>query len=107
MSELNTRDIMANNNARLAPIHIGGIYDVRVHGKSKFSTSNNGSPYPDWDETDVPVQIIGDYGTWWLCDVLPHVPAHPVFGSPSKPYRVTIDKVDVILGQFTLTERRE
>jgi hypothetical protein len=100
---LTAQQIFNNVPAQLERVQIGHVYAARVHGQQKFSTSA-GSPYPDWDETDIPVKIIGDYGMWWLVDVLPHTPAHPVFGSPSKPYTVSIDKWDVLANRITLKE---
>ena len=100
---LTAQQIFNNVPRQLEKIQIGRTYLARVHSTQKFCTSG-GSPYPDWDDTDIPVKIIGDYGMWWLVDVLPHTPAHPVFGGQSKPYTVTIDKLDVISGMITLRE---
>ena len=103
--ELTRNDIIENNDSRISNIRVGGEYMARIHGQHKFSCSGNTAPYPDWGEIAVPVRILGDYGMWWLVDVLKHRAAHPMFGD-SEPYKVTIDKLDVIMGIFTLEERR-
>ena len=79
---------------------------MRLHEQQKFSCNGNTAPYPDFNEIDVPVQILGDYGMWWLVDVLKHRAAHSMFGD-SEPYKVTIDKLDVLRGIISLTERRD
>lgn len=51
-------------------------------------------PYPWNPKQHIPIRIINDYGRWVLCEVLPHK-AEPFNFGESKPYRITIDKIDI------------
>ena len=54
--------------------------------------------HPGWYGHYIPVEIIADYPSFYLCNVLPHV--NPInqrngFKKLSTPYRMTLNKWDI------------
>lgn len=68
---------------------IGEQIEVKLMEKSLDS-------YPGWYGHYIPVEIIGDYPNFYLCNVLPHInPINKGFKVYSKPYKITINKWDI------------
>ena len=59
--------------------------------------------YPAWKKTrEIPINIIKEYPTYILCEVLPHTSRSMYSCGPSTPYRVTIDKDAIEKGWIRL-----
>lgn len=85
---------------------IGRVYKVSTR-YSRYPNADNGSAYPWGSRIDtVPIRILYEYRHYYVAEVLPH--ANPVCAwEVSKPYRITIDKFDIIKEWFKVYERGE
>lgn len=70
---------------------IGEQIEVMLMDKGNYT-----DVYPGWYLHFIPVEIIEEYPSFYLCNVLPHInPMNKGFKIQSKPYKITINKWDI------------
>ena len=73
-----------------------GLAGQTVRAKQKNAT---GSPLP-WEGMEVEVTIVAEYPSFLIGVVTPH--RHPGGFGTSRPYRVTINKHDIFIGEMII-----
>jgi len=57
-----------------------------------------------WGQVAIPIKVTGEYKYFYVCDVLTHRNVDCPFGD-SKPYRMTIGKIDLVTGDIVVKEK--
>ena len=62
-------------------------------------------PDPIWRDMWMPVKVLKEYPKYILVEVQPHMNVNQAFGM-SKPYRIGVNKMSLLLGDYQLKEDR-